>query len=45
MKDIGVFVGCLVIELGFKLIDERIEVEFYKKDGDFVEKGEIIVIV
>lgn len=26
-KDTGVFAGCLVIESGFKLIDERIEIE------------------
>ncbi|PEF33721.1 carboxylating nicotinate-nucleotide diphosphorylase [Bacillus wiedmannii] len=41
-KDTGVFAGRLVIEEGFKLIDEKIEVELHKKDGDLVEKGEII---
>ncbi len=30
-KDTGVFAGRLVIESGFKLIDERIEVELHKK--------------
>ena len=30
-KDTGVFAGRLVIEEGFKLIDERIEVELHKK--------------
>ena len=44
-KDTGVFAGRLVIESGFKLIDERIEVELHKKDGDLVEKGEIIATV
>ncbi|EOQ26039.1 TPA: carboxylating nicotinate-nucleotide diphosphorylase [Bacillus cereus] len=44
-KDTGVFAGRLVIEEGFKLIDERIEVELHKKDGDLVEKGEIIATV
>ena len=32
-KDTGVFAGRLVIESGFKLIDERIEVESHKKMG------------
>ena len=32
-KDTGVFAGRLVIESGFKLIDERIEVELHKKMG------------
>ncbi|CKE85162.1 nicotinate-nucleotide pyrophosphorylase [Streptococcus pneumoniae] len=44
-KDTGVFAGRLVIEEGFKLIDERIKVELHKKDGDLVEKGEIIATV
>ncbi len=39
------FAGRLVIEEGFKLIDERIKVELHKKDGDLVEKGEIIATV
>ncbi len=30
-KDTGVFAGRLVIEEGFKLIDERIKVELHKK--------------
>ncbi|MGN4424210.1 carboxylating nicotinate-nucleotide diphosphorylase [Bacillus cereus group sp. MYBK30-1] len=42
VKDSGVFAGSLVIEEGFKLIDEKIEVALHKKDGDLVEKGEII---
>lgn len=33
VKDTGVFAGCLVIEEGFKLIDQRIEVELHKKMG------------
>ncbi|PEB51573.1 nicotinate-nucleotide diphosphorylase (carboxylating) [Bacillus pseudomycoides] len=42
VKDTGAFAGTAVIEQGFRLIDDRIQVEFYKKDGDFVEKGEIL---
>ena len=43
-KDTGVFAGCLVIESGFKLIDERIEIELHKKMGS-CRKGEIIATV
>ncbi|KEK26359.1 carboxylating nicotinate-nucleotide diphosphorylase [Bacillus gaemokensis] len=42
VKDTGVFAGTAVIEQGFRLIDDRIQVTFHKKDRDFVEKGEIL---
>ncbi|KFM99645.1 carboxylating nicotinate-nucleotide diphosphorylase [Bacillus clarus] len=45
IKDTGVFAGSIVIEQGFKLIDDGIEVTLHKKDGDFVEKGEIVATV
>lgn len=45
VKDTGVFAGTDVIEQGFRLIDDRIQISFYKKDGDFVEKGDILATV
>ncbi|MEN1934932.1 carboxylating nicotinate-nucleotide diphosphorylase [Paenibacillus sp. 102] len=45
VKDTGVFAGTDVIEQGFRLMDDRIQVSFYKKDGDFVEKGDTLATV
>ncbi|MEY8348660.1 carboxylating nicotinate-nucleotide diphosphorylase [Bacillus cereus] len=45
VKDTGVFTGTDVIEQGFRLIDDRIQISFYKKDGDFVEKGDTLATV
>lgn len=45
VKDTGVFAGTDVIEQGFRLIDDRIQISFYKKDGDFVEKGDTLATV
>lgn len=44
-KETGVFVGTTVIEQGFRLLDDSIQITLYKKDGDFVEKGEILASV
>lgn len=44
-KETGVFVGTAVIEQGFRLLDDGIQITLYKKDGDFVEKGEILASV
>jgi len=38
----GVFCGSDVIKTGFRLIDPTSEVTVYRKDGDVVEKGELI---
>ena len=45
VKGTGVFAGTDVIEQGFRLIDDRIQISFYKKDGDFVEKGDTLATV
>ncbi|PEF77330.1 carboxylating nicotinate-nucleotide diphosphorylase [Bacillus pseudomycoides] len=44
-KETGVFVGTAVIEQGFRLLDDSIQITLHKKDGDFVEKGEILASV
>lgn len=45
VKDTGIFAGTAVIEQGFRLLDESIQIELHKKDGDLVEKGEILATV
>ncbi|WP_410983551.1 carboxylating nicotinate-nucleotide diphosphorylase [Bacillus cereus] len=45
VKDTGVFAGTDIIEQGLRLIDDKIQVSFYKKDGDFVEKGDTLATV
>jgi len=44
-KDTGVFAGRVVIEQGFRLLDESIQITFHKNDGDLVGKGEILANV
>ncbi|MBM7701383.1 carboxylating nicotinate-nucleotide diphosphorylase [Metabacillus iocasae] len=44
-KETGVFVGESIIKEGFYLLDEHVEVELCKRDGDSVAKGELIAIV
>jgi nicotinate-nucleotide pyrophosphorylase (carboxylating) len=44
-KDNGIFSGVKVIEEGFKLLDGSITAEFYKQDGESVQKGEMIATV
>ncbi|MDM5190133.1 carboxylating nicotinate-nucleotide diphosphorylase [Bacillus sp. DX4.1] len=45
VKDTGVFAGTTVIEQGFRLLDDSTKVTLHKKDGDAVEKGEILATV
>ncbi len=44
-KDNGIFSGVKVIEEGFKLLDGSITAEFYKQDGESVQKGEMIATI
>ncbi len=44
-KQDGVIAGLTVFERVFKLLDEKTECEFYKKDGDEVKKGELVAVV
>ena len=45
VKDEGALAGLEIIQLGFQLLDPSITVELLKKDGDTVEKGDIIATV
>lgn len=44
-KQNGVICGLSVFERVFKILDEKVEVEFFAKDGDRVEKGRHIAEV
>lgn len=44
-KQNGVICGLSVFEHVFKILDEKVEVEFFAKDGDRVEKGQHIAEV
>lgn len=44
-KQSGVICGLSVFERVFKILDEKVEVEFFAKDGDSVEKGQHIAEV
>ncbi len=44
-KQNGVICGLSVFERVFKILDEKVEVEFFAKDGDSVEKGQHIAEV
>lgn len=44
-KEDGVIAGLWVFERVFTLLDENTETEFYVKDGDKVEKGQLLGIV
>ncbi|WFA03981.1 carboxylating nicotinate-nucleotide diphosphorylase [Bacillus sp. HSf4] len=41
-KESGLFAGEMVIREGFHLINESIAIDLLKKDGELVEKGEVI---
>ena len=45
VKESGVISGVEVIKEGYSLLNEEVEVTLLKKDGDEVEKGEIIATV
>lgn len=44
-KQNGVICGLSIFERVFKILDEKVEVEFFAKDGDRVEKGQHIAEV
>ena len=44
-KQDGVIAGLGVFERVFKLLDEKTNIEFYKKDGDWVKNGEKIAVI
>ena len=44
-KETGIIAGICVFERVFTLLDENTETEFYVKDGDKVEKGQLLGIV
>ncbi len=44
-KQDGVICGCEVGEKVFKIVDSSLNVTMIKKDGDFVAKGDIIMLV
>ena len=44
-KEDGIFVGKEIITQGYKLLDEQVEFQFLKNDGDEIQKGEIIATV
>lgn len=41
-KESGVFCGKMIIEKGFRLVDEQVAVEVLKRDGDRIEAGECL---
>ncbi|MBO9130490.1 carboxylating nicotinate-nucleotide diphosphorylase [Bacillus sp. 165] len=44
-KDNGILSGVKVIEEGFRLLDNSIVIELYKKDGDMVQQGDILATI
>ena len=44
-KETGIIAGIWVFERVFTLLDENTETEFYVKDGDKVEKGQLLGLV
>ena len=44
-KQSGILAGAYVFERCFKLLDESVNIEFYKKDGDTFEKQDILATV
>lgn len=41
IKEDGIIAGLTLAERIFHYVDKKIEIDFYKKDGDFVSNGEI----
>lgn len=44
-KDNGIICGTELIELTYSLYTDKVKVQLYKKDGDYVSKGENIALV
>lgn len=44
-KQDGIIAGLDVFQRVFELLDEKIKVQFYKKDGDEVKVGELLAVV
>lgn len=45
IKDSGIMAGVAMAERIFREVDESLQITFYKKDGDPIEKGEVAFIV
>lgn len=45
IKDNGIIAGVAMAERIFREVDESLQITFYKKDGDPIEKGEVAFIV
>ncbi|MGY3715385.1 carboxylating nicotinate-nucleotide diphosphorylase [Sutcliffiella cohnii] len=44
-KEDGIFVGEAVISEGYQLLDSNVECTFFRKDGEVVQKGDVIASV
>ncbi|WP_096153212.1 MULTISPECIES: carboxylating nicotinate-nucleotide diphosphorylase [Bacillus] len=44
-KEDGIFVGQEIMKQGYKLLDEKVEFHFMKKDGELLQKGDVIATV
>ncbi|WP_010282035.1 carboxylating nicotinate-nucleotide diphosphorylase [Bacillus timonensis] len=45
VKEDGIFAGSSIIKNAYSLLDSSVEVSFIKKDGDFLQKGDVLAIV
>ncbi|MBL7874425.1 MAG: carboxylating nicotinate-nucleotide diphosphorylase [Cyclobacteriaceae bacterium] len=45
IKDSGIIAGVAIAERIFREVDESLQITFYNKDGDPIEKGEVAFIV
>ncbi|ENH96586.1 nicotinate-nucleotide pyrophosphorylase [Gracilibacillus halophilus YIM-C55.5] len=44
-KEKGIFCGCDIVQVGFRLLSEQVHFAFYKNDGDLVQSGDVIVSI
>ncbi|MCY9091712.1 carboxylating nicotinate-nucleotide diphosphorylase [Bacillus mojavensis] len=44
-KSDGIFAGAAVIKEGFALLDEKVQTCLHKKDGDHLQKGDVIAVL
>ncbi|MGR0120559.1 carboxylating nicotinate-nucleotide diphosphorylase [Bacillus halotolerans] len=44
-KSDGIFAGATVIKEGFALLDEKVQTFLHKKDGDHLQKGDVIAVL